>query len=227
MWRKVVFLTLAALFFAVAVAGCGKPETAQPPEKAGPPAAAKSEKQPPAGELAGKKVLLVIAPRDFRDEEFFTPRRIFEEKGAQVTVASSTKETATGTLGGAVKPNAVFSEVDAADYDAVVIAGGAGSKEYLWDDRDLRGIVRDVYDRGKVVAAICLSPVVLARAGCLDGKEATVFPDSEAVRELKSAGVRYVDEGVVVSGSVVTARDPQSAEVFAQAVAELLKGRYR
>lgn len=170
--------------------GCGKLETARPPEPAEPPAAVGTEKQRPAGELTGKKVLLVIAPRDFRDEESFVPRWIFEEKGAKVTVASSTKETATGMLGGTVKPDAAFSEVDPIAYDTVVLAGGTGSKEYLWDNKELRGIVQEAYNQGKVVAAICLSTVVLARAGCLYGKEATVFPDPDAVQELRAAGAK-------------------------------------
>lgn len=223
MWRKAVLLALAVFLFTVAVNGCGKPETARRPGQTGPPAAVRTERTHQAGELAGKKVLLVVAPKDFRDEEFFTPRHVLEEKGAQVTVASSVKETAKGMLGGTVRPGVAFSEVRGADYDAVVIAGGAGSKVYLWDDRELLRIVREACNQGKVVAAICLSPVVLARAGCLDGKDATVFPDPAAVRELKSAGARYVDRGVVVSGNVVTARDPQSAEAFARAVAGLLE----
>lgn len=136
------------------------------------------------------------------------------------------KEMAKGMLGGTVRPDIAFSDVRGADYDAVVIAGGTGSKVYLWDDKELRRVVREAHRQNKVVAAVCLSPVVLARAGCLDGKkEATVYPDPSAVRELKTAGARYVDRSVVVSGNVVTARDPQSAEAFARAVAGLL-GRY-
>jgi len=216
----------AALFSAVVAGGCGRPETARLPEgKREPPAAVEIQKPGPAGELAGKKVLLVVAPKDFRDDEFFVPKRVFEDEGAKVIVASSRKGTATGMLGGTVELDVVFSEVRPADYGAVMIAGGAGSKVHLWDDKELRRIVREAQNQGKIVAAICLSPVVLARAGCLKGKEATVFPDPAAVRELKAAGVKYVDRGVVTASSIVTARDPQSAEEFALAVARLLSGR--
>lgn len=222
MWRKEALFVLAAIFSIVALGGCGKPQATLPPatEPSKRPATLKTAK-----ELAGKKVLLVVAPRDFRDEEFFTPKRVFEEKGAQVTVASKRKGTATGMRGGIVEPDIIFSEVRAADYDAVVIAGGMGSREFLWDDKDLLRIVREAYARGKVVAAICLSPVVLARAGCLDGKEATVFPDPEAVQELTAAGAKYADKSMVVAGNVVTARDPQSAGEFARAVAKLVDGK--
>lgn len=227
--RGMFLVLLAVLFLATATGGCGRSvsEDSRPPEhsQAKPPPAEETQEPSSVGELTGKKVLLVVASKDFRDEEFFVPRHIFEEKGAAVTVASSKKGTATGMLGGTVTPDLIFSEVGVADCDVVVIAGGAGSKEYLWDDKELRRIVREAQNQGKVVAAICLSPVVLARAGCLKGKEATVFPDPAAVRELKAAGVKYVDRGVVTAGSIVTARDPESAEEFAQAVARLLSDR--
>ncbi|WP_334110778.1 DJ-1/PfpI/YhbO family deglycase/protease [Thermodesulfitimonas autotrophica] len=187
--------------------------------------APKTETPHPGKELAGKKVLLVIAPKDFRDEEFFTPKQIFAEKGTQVTVASTARGTATGMLGGKAKVDLVFAEVRASSYDAVVIAGGTGSETYLWGNQQLRRIVQEAYAQGKVVAAICLSPVVLARAGCLKGREATVFPDPAAVKELKSAGAKYVNRSVVTAGKVVTGRDPEAAGEFAQVVARLLSGR--
>lgn len=227
--RGMFLVLLAVLFLATATSGCGRSVSEDSRlserEQAKTPAAGETQEPSSVDKLAEKKVLLVIAPKDFRDEEFFVPRRIFEEKGAVVTVASNKKGTATGMLGGTVEPDAVFSEVSPAECDAVVIAGGTGSKVYLWDDKELRRIVQEAYGQGKIVAAICLSPVVLARAGCLKGKEATVFPDPAAVRELKAAGVKYVDRDVVTAGSIVTARDPRGAEEFARTVARLLSGR--
>ncbi|MGQ9513138.1 DJ-1/PfpI/YhbO family deglycase/protease [Thermodesulfitimonas sp.] len=222
MGRKAAVLLLVILF-ATALGGCGKPAAPRPQEERKPPAAGPAEKPRPTKELAGKRLLLVIAPRNFRDEEFFVPRRLFQEQGVQVTVASSKQEMATGMRGGTVTPDTTFAGVDPATYDAIVIAGGTGSREYLWDNSELRRIVQQAFREKKVVAAICLSPVVLARAGCLTGKEATVWPDPAAVQELSTAGAKYVDRSVVVAGNVVTAKDPQSAEAFAQAVAELLR----
>ena len=73
-----------------------------------------------------------------------------------------------------------------------------------------------------MVAAICLSPVVLARAGLLKGREATVFPTPEALEELENGGAIYVKQGVVVSGRVITANGPQSAQDFALAICQAL-----
>ncbi|WP_123926963.1 DJ-1/PfpI family protein [Thermodesulfitimonas autotrophica] len=104
-----------------------------------------------------------------------------------------------------------------------MIGGSIGSWKFSWDDVDLRRIVREAYTKGKIVAAICVSLVVLVRAGCFKGRKATVFPHPLAVQELQAAGAKYVDRSVVVAANVVTARDPQSAEEFAQTVARLLE----
>ena len=146
------------------------------------------------GTLEGKKILMVIAQQDFRDEELFKPKAVFEGAGASVFVAAPRKETAMGMLGGEVQPDFAISDVNASEFDAVVVVGGSGSPKYLWDDTQLRNLVRDAYAGGKVVAAICLSPVVLARAGILKGKSATVFPSTDAIAELKKGCLLYTSD---------------------------------
>jgi len=176
------------------------------------------------GTLEGKKILMVIAQENFQDKELFEPKEVFEGAGASVFVAAPRKETATGMLSGKVQPDFAISDVNASEFDAVVVVGGSGSPKYLWDDTQLRNLVKDAYADGKVVAAICLSPVVLARAGILKGKSATVFPSSDAVAELKRGGAIYKDGSIVIAGRIVTGRDPASAEAFANAIVSLLRG---
>ena len=84
-------------------------------------------------------------------------------------------------------------------------------------------MVRAAYDNYKTVAAICLSPVVLARAGILRDKECTAF--ITAKEELIKNGGKYQDKGVVVSGNIVTAKGPEYATEFAIAVADVMMNR--
>ena len=86
----------------------------------------------------------------------------------------------------------------------------------------LKGL-SDAFRAEKIVSAICISPVVLARAGILKGKKATVFPDSEGIRELKKAGAIYIQKSVVVDGKVVTGDGPDAASRSAQEIIKLLK----
>ena len=175
------------------------------------------------GDVSEKKILMVVAQKDFRDEEFFDPRDVFEDVGITITVASSTTKEAIGMLGGTVVPDIAISDVVIADYDAIVISGGGGSKEYLWNNVALHELVLQAFEMEKVVAAICVSPVILAKAGILEGKRATVFGDQASIAELEKAGAVYEDEDVIVVDYIITARDPASAMKFGKAVLEALK----
>ena len=174
-------------------------------------------------ELEGKRVLMVVAPEGYKEEELSVPSSIFEDSGAEVVVASTRTGIARGMSGGEVAVNLSVGDVNISDYDAIVIVGGVGSMKYLWDDSDLRDMVRAAYDNHKTVAAICLSPVVLARAGILRDKECTAFVTAK--EELIKNGGRYQDAGVVVSGNIVTAKGPEYAREFAMAVSDVMLNR--
>jgi len=176
-------------------------------------------------ELEGKRVLMVVAPEGYKEDELSVPSGIFKELGAEVVVASTRTCTgiARGMSGGEVAVNLSIGDVNLSEYDSIVIVGGVGSMRYLWDDSDLRDMVRAAYDSHKTVAAICLSPVVLARAGILRDKECTAF--ITAKEELIKNGGKYLDKGVVVSGNIVTAKGPEYATEFAIAVADVMMNR--
>lgn len=170
-----------------------------------------------------KKILMIVAQENFRDEEFFEPKEVFEKSGAKVTVASNTTKKAKGMLGGEVKPDISISDANIDDYDAISITGGGGSKQYLWDNKELQNIVKKANGQGKVVAAICISPVVLANAGILEGKKSTVFKNDETVRILKEKGAKHKDKGVISDGNIVTGRDPKSAKEYGKTVLKAIK----
>ena len=174
-------------------------------------------------ELEGKRVLMVVAPEGYKEEELSVPSSIFKDSGAEVVVASTRTGIARGMSGGEVAVNLSVGDVNISDYDAIVIVGGVGSMKYLWDDSDLRDMVRAACDNHKTVAAICLSPVVLARAGILGDKECTAFVTAK--EELIKNGGMYRDAGVVVSGNIVTAKGPEYAREFAMAVSDVMLNR--
>ena len=172
--------------------------------------------------MATRRVLYVIAPERFRDEELAEPQRALVQAGHSVTVASTRPGVASGMLGARVPVQTTIAAARAAEFDALIIAGGAGAPAHLWDHEPLRQLAVALHQSGRPVAAICLSPPVLARAGLLTGRRATTFPDSRAIIELKRGGATYVDQPVVSDGTIITASGPEAATAFGAALVHLL-----
>lgn len=171
------------------------------------------------------KALIILMPENFRDEEFKIPKERLENSGVDIIVAGLQPGDARGALGLAVKPDVLIDDVDVNDYDAVIVPGGSGSPQHLWNNSKVQSLVRAAYERDKVVASICLAGVVLANAGILDGKNATVFATPESLRIFREKGARYVLQGVVVDGRIVTADGPRSAGKFADEILRLLSSK--
>lgn len=172
--------------------------------------------------MAAKRVLMIIAPKDFRDEELLHPKEELERAGAKVTIASSKAGEARGVLGARVTPDITLEQVKVNDYDAVVFVGGGGAAVYFKDNRAI-SIASEAFNKGKKVCAICIAPVILANAGVLKGKRATVWPD-ECIQIIESKGATYTGKPVEVDGNVITAPGPEAAREFGRAIAKALKG---
>ena len=171
------------------------------------------------GKLIGKSVLCVIAKNGFRDEQLFEPIRILKRNGANVTLASTAKGLCRGMLGGTAEATCTIHDVNINDYHAIVFVGGAGAVDYF-DNPAAHNIVKHAADTGKVVAAICTAPSILANAAVLDGKHATSWPSRQS--HLKEKGAILGPGPVVTDGNIITAVGPQAAKEFAQAIVDAL-----
>lgn len=172
---------------------------------------------------AEKKVLIVIAPVQFRDEELSEPIKYLERAGIGYDIVSTRTGLAVGMLGGKVLVEKTVQDITRsgiAPYAGILVVGGAGSPEYLWNNAPLQTLVKEFYAAEKVVAAICLSSVVLAHAGVLKGKQATVWNDDTAIAHLRQGGATYKPEPIVTDGRVITANGPPAAAGFGEKVAK-------
>ena len=173
------------------------------------------------------KVLMIVAPEKYRDEELEVPKAHFEDKGIEVVVASTKKGTCHGVMGRSVEATLSLDEVNADDYDAVVFVGGGGTPVIRKEAKALE-ITKDAASKGKVVAAICWACTTLAKAGVLDGKKATVWVGNDAEygmstdKVMEKFGAVYEEKGVVTDGKFVTADGPAHAKQFAEAIEKLI-----
>ncbi|HET9216844.1 MAG TPA: DJ-1/PfpI family protein [Terriglobia bacterium] len=175
------------------------------------------------GKLAGKNVLIAIPHTQFRDEEFFEPKKILEGEGATVTVASTAVRMCYGTQGGSVQSTVTIADSKAENYDALVICGGPSVPDLFWNDKKLGELAAAMSAAGKVVAAISLSTVVLAKAKLLAGKQATVYFLPQALQELRTAGATYVSDPLIVQEKIILAEGPTESARFGQAISAALQ----
>jgi len=147
MKNKAIECLLAIVILEVILLGCVEKETtSSTPTPTQVTPSQKNQHQPktieskPAEPTVTKKpevksVLIVIAPKDFRDEELFEPKKIFEEKGIRVNITSTTTDTARGMLGRTVKPDITISEAKLDEYEAIVVVGGRSAGISLGEPR--------------------------------------------------------------------------------------------
>lgn len=166
------------------------------------------------------QVLMVVAHERFRDEELFVTREELTRGGHRTEIASTRKGKCLGSRGGSAVATVALADARPEDYDSVVFVGGGGSRT-LFGDPALR-IAQGAHEQGKVVAAICLAPVILANAGVLKGIKATVA-GTEA-KTIESKGAKYTGPGVTVDGNVVTGNAPKASRQFGQEICRLLAG---
>lgn len=167
-----------------------------------------------------RKVVMIIAEKDFRDEELLRPKEILEKNAISVKIASTTLNPVRGMLGAKVKPDMQVSDIKIEDFAAIIFVGGIGASQY-WEDPLAHKLAQEANRQNKLVAAICIAPVTLAKAGLLKGRRATVW--SSEAGQLKAEGASYTGGDVEKDGNIITAAGPFAAGEFGEELARALK----
>jgi len=168
-----------------------------------------------------KKIVMIIAHKNFRDEELLETKKVFEDAGCTVKIASTDTVPARGMFGAFVKPDMTLDRVVVNNYEAVIFVGGSGSEVYF-NNPTAHLLAREGYEKKKVLGAICIAPCILANAGILRGKNVTVW-NGKYMLLLEKKGAKYTGRNVEVDGKIVTANGPEAAEEFGKAILKLLE----
>jgi protease I len=165
------------------------------------------------------KILSIIAPQDFQDQEYGDCKAVLEKKGHEVITASS-QEQATGKSGATVQVDVLLKDINPEDYDAIALIGGKGCYQYF-ENSLLHEIAQKFVRTGKPTAAICAAPMILANAGLLQGKSSTCWEDEG--QNLAAKGAVYTGSSTTVDGNIITANGPSAAKKFGKLIAKALK----
>ena len=125
-----------------------------------------------------------------------------------------------------VRPELEFEKINVQDFDALAIAGGfenAGFYEDAYDER-LLNLIREFDKEGKIIAAICVSALPVAKSGVLKGRKATTYDLLDGVRRKQIAdfGANVQDESIVIDKNIITSTGPSTALDVAFSLLEML-----
>jgi protease I len=181
-----------------------------------------------ASELTGKRIAF-LATDMVEQVELTRPWEALEKAGATIELISDKdgKIQAFNHYDKAdkFKVDKTVEEADAAEYDALVLPGGVGNPDSLRLDENAVRFVRDFFEQGKPVGAICHAPWLLIEAGVARDRTVTSWPS--LTTDLRNAGANRVDREVVVDNGLVTSRGPNDIPAFnKKLIEEFAKGRH-
>lgn len=175
------------------------------------------------------KKIAILATNGFEESELKSPKEYLEQQGWTAHIVSpesgTIKAWADGNWGGEYNVDRVLGEVDAADYDALVLPGGVMNPDKLRVNEKAIKFVKDFFEDHKPVAAICHGPWTLINAEVVEGRRMTSYPTLR--KDLENAGVNWTDSEVVTDHGLVTSRSPKDLPAFnKKMVEEIREGRH-
>jgi protease I len=169
--------------------------------------------------MVGRRVA-ILAEREFEDLELWYPLLRLREAGHTIDVLGTEKEKYVGKHGLSVTADGEVHNASPEIYDLVVVPGG-WAPDRLRRYQEVLEFVKEIFQRGGLVASICHGPHVLVSAEILKGRTITCV--SAIKDDVINAGAEYVDQEVVVDGNLITSRYPEDLPAFCVEIIKALK----
>jgi deglycase len=180
-----------------------------------------------ADKLQGKRIAFLVAPEGAEQVELTEPWDAVENAGGEPELISTEDGEVQAfnhlDKGDTFAVDHTVADVQASEYDGLVLPGGVANPDFLRTDRDAVRFVRDFFEHGKPVAVICHGPWTLVEADVVRGRKLTSWPSLQT--DIRNAGGTWVDEEVVVDNGLVSSRKPDDLPAFcAKLVEEMCEG---
>jgi protease I len=175
------------------------------------------------------KTIAILATDGFEKSELFEPLNAVKAQGATVDIVSikegEIKSWDDKNWGESIQVDKLVKNLDASQYDALILPGGVINPDTLRTDEDALTFIRDFFKEGKPVAAICHAPWLLISADVIENREVTSFHSIKT--DVINAGANWKDKEVVVDAGLVTSRNPKDLPAFIdKIIEEVLEGKH-
>jgi protease I len=175
-----------------------------------------------AGELAGKKIAFLVANEGVEEIELTEPMKAVKNAGAEVHIVAPEvgKVQCMNHMdqSNVYEADRATADVSADDYDGLMLPGGVANPDFLRMDEPAVRLVKQMWEAGKPMAAICHGPWTLVEAGIVKGRTLTSWPSLQT--DIRNAGGTWVDEEVHTDAGLVTSRKPDDLEAFCEKMIE-------
>ena len=172
------------------------------------------------------KVLIPLA-QGCEELEAVTIIDLLRRANIKVVTAGLNDQPVTASRGVVLVPDTTLNDLlvdnKINEFDMVVLPGGLPGADNLKQDQRIRTLLKNQIHAGKIVAAICAAPKVLAASGLLDKRKATAYPGT--LEQLKLNSTDISTEAVLIDGPVITSRGPGTAMDFALTLIQQLSGK--
>lgn len=171
--------------------------------------------------MSAKTIAILVGP-EYEDLEVWYPKLRLEEAGYRTPLAGIGEREYRGKHGYPCVVDGHVRDWRAEDL-AGVLAPGGWAPDKLRRDADVLRLVREVHERGRMVATICHGPWILISAGIVKGRRLT---STIGIRDdLTNAGATWCDQPVVVDGNIISSRVPKDLPAFMRATVDWLNAR--
>jgi len=170
-----------------------------------------------------KKILLFIAGEGYQPMEYSHTKEELEAAGFEVITGSNQAGEAISQDGvSGAKVDVTIDDIKIEDYDGLYVIGGPGALGNL-DNEKTYDLLKNWQLIGKPYGSICISTRILAKAGVLQGIQATGWNgDGELPAILVENGAEYAETDVITDGNITTASGPPVAHDFGREIVKVL-----
>ena len=166
-------------------------------------------------------MIYMLLGTGFEETEAVAPLDLLRRAGISVATVGINGKIIKGSHGIGIEADLELSQMDLTALEGIILPGGLGGVASIKACPAALEAVRFAWENGKLVAAICAGPTILAQLGITDGRQATCYPGCE--EQMGSAIM--VPAAAVTDGNLVTGTSAGCAVPFGLALIEALKGK--